>query len=159
MYNQKEEEMMENINVSPNDEVIDYIKSKNIEIKDEDFIYEKLILDDKGKIKLAGFLYYVLLVVCLNFTRNIIVFSQSFLLYNMIGFAVIVSLIFSQALGLYALVTRHKMTKWVMIGQYIILIMISLLSVNSLSIGILLNSFLMIIYFLVSKRVKYTFVS
>lgn len=159
MYKQKKEEMMENINVSPNDEVIDFIKSKNIEIKDEDFIYEKLILDDKGKIKLAGFLYYVLLVVCLNFTRNIIVFSQSFLLYNMIGFALIVSLIVSQALGLYALVTRHKMTKWVMIGQYIILIMISLLTVNSLSIGILLNSFLMILYFLISKRVKYTFIS
>jgi len=159
MYNQKKEEMMENINVSPNDEVINYIKSKNIEIKDEDFIYEKLILDDKGKIKLAGFLYYVLMVVCLNFTRNIIVFSQSFLLYNMIGFAVIVSLLVSQALGLYALVTRHKMTKWVMIGQYIILMIISLLSVNSLSIGILLNSFLMILYFLISKRVKYTFIS
>ena len=151
--------MMENINVLPNDEVIDYIKSKNIEIKDEDFIYEKLILDDKGKIKLAGFLYYVLMVVCLNFTRNVIVFSQSFLLYNMIGLALIVSLIGSQALGLYALITRHKMTKWIMIGQYIILIMITLLSLSSLSIGIILNSFLMILYFLTSKRVKYTFIS
>jgi len=150
---------MENINVLPNDEVIDYIKSKNIEIKDEDFIYEKLILDDKGKIKLAGFLYYVLMVVCLNFTRNVIVFSQSFLLYNMIGLALIVSLIGSQALGLYALITRHKMTKWIMIGQYIILIMITLLSLSSLSIGIILNSFLMILYFLTSKRVKYTFIS
>lgn len=150
---------MENMNTLPGDDVIAYIKSKDVEIKDEDFILEKLVLDTKGKVKLAGFLYYVLLILCLNFSRNIIEFSQLYSLYNMLGIIIIVSLLISQGLGLYALLTRHKMAKWVMIGQYTILIIISLLSFNTLSIGFVLNSALMMLYFLISKRVKYTFIS
>ena len=154
----KKDELMDNLNTLPYEEVIEYIKSKDVEIKDEDFIREKLILDNKGKVKLAGFLYYVLLILCLNFSRNIIEFSQLYSLYNMLGIVIITSLLISQGLGLYALLTRHKMAKWVMIGQYIILIIISLLSFNTLSIGFILNSALMILYFLISKRVKYTFI-
>ncbi|MBI9011019.1 MAG: hypothetical protein JEZ08_02215 [Clostridiales bacterium] len=150
---------MDNLNTLSGDDVIEYVKTKNLEIKDEDFIREKLMMDHKGKIKLAGFLYYVLLVLCLNFSRNVIEFTQIYSLYNMVGIVIIMSLLISQALGLYALFTRHKMARWIMIGQYVILIIISLLSFNVYSIGFVLNSTLMILYFLISKRVKYTFIS
>ena len=150
---------MDNPNTLPGDDVIEYIKAKDLEIKDESFVREKLMLDNKGKIKLAGFLYYVLLVLCLNFSRNAIEFTQFYSSYNMLGIVIIMSLLISQALGLYALMIRHKMAKWVMIGQYIILIIISFLNFNVSSIGFILNSVLMILYFRISKRVKYTFIS
>lgn len=139
-----------------NTELISYLKKKveGFEITDiNKELVGKLKLNEKGQVQLGGAIVFPLFGLVISFSMNSYALATDFNLYSALGISIIVFLALLQAFMFVVVMKKKKIVKILFIIYYLLSIILNLFAIASVIMG-----FIWIIYFSISKRVKYTFV-
>jgi|LGVE01.1.fsa_nt_gb hypothetical protein len=144
------------------EKVISYIQSHRSDFmpteEEVDFIANKLKLNNKNEVRIDGFLAYILVTLSLNFfigSFNII-FSMSMLPSITIFFMAVLTLI--NLFALISIIYKHKIGKYFMFIFYLIGFIFGLLTFRQELILTYIQSLLLIVYVIKSKRLEFTLV-
>lgn len=140
----------------PNIELISYLKKKveGFEITDiNKELVGKLKLNEKGQVQLGGAIVFPLFGLLISFSMNSYALATDFNLYSALGISIILFLALLQVFMFVVVMKKKKIVKILFIIYYLLSIILNLFAIASVIMG-----FIWIIYFSISKRVKYTFV-
>ncbi|MBI9010835.1 MAG: hypothetical protein JEZ08_01285 [Clostridiales bacterium] len=144
------------------DEIVTYLNEhiESFEPTDDevDFFDKYLKLNKRGKVKLGGFLLFLMIAITIGIFSNSIIFITNFKYYTVLGILIVGGLLVSQTLAYIAILRKLKIGRILLIIQYILFFILNIIGFTPSAIGSLITSVLIIIYVLKSKRVKFTLV-
>lgn len=131
----------------------DYFTDELLE-KDSEFIKKRMDLDVNGEVKIKGILMLPLIGVMLGLFLNGFALIGNFESYTALGVSLLILVVLLQLASLIFTFKRKKYAKFTFMSIYVLMIVISL--IGGLYMNILVN-LAWLLYFSLSKRVKYTF--
>lgn len=131
----------------------DYFREEQLKL-DSEFIKKRLDLDVNGEVKIKGILILPFIGVLLGLFLNGFALIGSFESYTALGVVLLLIVIVLQLASIVFTFKRKKYGKYTFIGIYSLMIIVSIL--GGLYMNILIN-ITWLLYFSLSKRVKYTF--
>jgi|GEM_PF-2859692 len=148
--------------IRKSDEIVAYLNEHiggfeptNDEIE---FFETYLKLNKKGKVKLGGFLLFLMFAITLGIFLNATSFAMTFQHYTVLGLLLYGGLLGAQLLAYIAILRKLKVGKFLLLIQYVLFLAINIFSFTPSAIGSIIVTVLMITYVLTSKRVKFTLV-